>query len=106
MQHKVNVMTSKGSLYLPATMCLRSKGINYAAVEELSHNRIKLRISNHSIPSLEYRKLLFDGKKLCRQHAQFKNKSLVKFMDTMHEGKSWKTESFSIDSGLIVLVPL
>lgn len=106
MEHKVNVMSSKGSLYLPATLNLRAKGIQYVSLDELSVNKIKLRVSKTTLAMTDYRKLLFDNKKLSRQHAQYKNKSLVRFMESVSENTQWKVDEYDPAREVLVLVPL
>ena len=101
MIHKVTVMPNKSSIYLPASLGLRNKKINFVREIELSKNKIVLSLHPDS-SCTGLMKLHYDKKNISRQHALIKQKRLVEFMEAVHIPNKWIA---SIEDNNLVLIP-
>jgi hypothetical protein len=82
-------MPNKDSIYLPASLKLRSKKIEFIREVELSSNKIILSLRPDVHRKTGLIKLHFDKKNVLRQHALAKQKRLAEFMEVVNVSNKW-----------------
>ena len=102
MNHKVTVMPNKDSIYLPASLKLRSKKIEFIREVELSSNKIILSLRPDVNRKTGLIKLHFDKNNVLRQHALAKQKRLAEFMEVVNVSNKWLA---TIQGDLLILTP-
>lgn len=105
-----NVMPNRKSLYIPATVDLRSKGFNYASILSISKEEMRIRFTKEQENNLTngVMKLYFDEKHKTRKHAIIKHKGLTSLMYEFNHMNKWAMNKVSDCSPLwveYVLIP-
>lgn len=100
--YTVTVMPNKNSIYFPATLGLRSRGIKSLVETEVSMTKIIFSLAIDNTNVVNGLKLHFDKKNPSRQHAILKQKRLVKFMESVYEKNKWDCY---IENNQLILEP-